>query len=328
MHKTDLVLSHDQLVSAAISLIEVDDDLKSPLFGDTGYSLRRLEITLVSSKNHTYTGDLLAQCDERNISLVIECKTHDSTISEGQLLGYLSTTGEDIVRKGVPVPDATSHQSQSMFFVLPTVTKSLVEAIRRHPNYPLIGWGIVELTMEKLISRHSEFDDPPLSDRFSNHQAINFEAVSLERLPFSPSCPSSKLVDAIFSTLVSFLVSGKHDFTVEELCASANPLFTMMPDQQELIKKRVRKHVIAIRKNALFKWIKSVPKGSTTEDHWEFTVGPNIPMQTIQAFSSRHRVYVQYMLDTGELPKKAMLDYRDEQLILPLVYNTVARSAK
>lgn len=226
------------------------------------------------------------------------------------------------MRKGIQVPDPKSHRSQAMFFVLPDVTNSLVREIRRHPKYRLTGWGIIELTKEELICRHSEFDDQPLADRFRDPQPIDFDAISIERLLFSPSCPDFKLVDAIFSTLISFLISGKREFTVEDICMEANPLFTLMPDQQELIRKRIRKHMVAIRKNALFKWVRSIAKGNTTEDTWEFRVGPSVPNQTLQAFSSRHRVYVQYILNTGELPKKAMLDYRDEQLILPLAYNS------
>jgi hypothetical protein len=318
MSEGPFVLSHRQLVSGLISLIIGGDPTVTPILGDLGYVLDGLEIPMVDAAGNRFVPDLLVTKSGINLSLLIECKSGPDSVEEQQVSSYLSMQGIEIVRQGrLTVASPSTHRVDAAFFVLSgaeSLVRSAVDAVLALGKMKTNGLGLIRVDQDRTSIQLDQLSDPSLSASLQGGWNIRFVDLPLERLPYEPSSPDWDLAQSLLQTLKVLFLEERSSFSVEDICQASNPLWTYLPDQHDLLRRRVRKMVDSLRGTAFKGWFVRV---AGTTDQWRFTRKSTANTNVQIAFQRRESKYIM-LLKEHKIPTP--VDFQDiDQLPLPLI---------
>ncbi|MBA2520184.1 MAG: hypothetical protein H0V24_10995 [Chloroflexia bacterium] len=317
MSEGPLVLSHRQLVSGLISLIMGGDQAVSPILGNLGYVLDGLEIPMVDPTGNRFVPDILVTRSDINLSLLIECKSGPDSVEEQQVSSYLTMQGLEVVRQGrLTVASSSSHRVDAVFFVLSAaelLVRSAVDAVLALSKMKANGLGLIRVNQDRTSIQLDQLSDASLSASLREGWNIRFTDLPLERLPYEPSSPDWDLAQSLLQTLKVFFLERRSSFSVEDVCRDSNGLWAYLPDQHDLLRRRVRKMIDNLRGTAFKGWFARV---AGTTDQWRFTRRSTANTNVQIAFQRREYKYIT-LLKEHKIPTPT--DFADiDQLPLPL----------
>lgn len=318
-NQAPLKLDHRQLVSVVICLSEPSGREDNRSFYGIGYQLSGLDLGMSNRIGENYEVDVHLVCQEKNRSLLIDCKTYGPLIESQQIEKYLNTSGEDVVRTGVSAEDPRSHQAEVAFFVLPAVTADLANIAQATRVAEPAPWGIIEFDGACVSSPHNEFTDEELSASLESRWEMDPDDIYLERLPFEKSSPNSIVASHLFQTLFSFLMSGDLEFSLEDICLDCHPYWDKLGGNQGFIADRIQRHMRTIRRTALKGWLVKVDSPTEKEQAWKFVKGATTNLTTIRSFRAKQERYIRDM-EEGRNPRpQDYVSLDSEQLSFPVL---------
>jgi hypothetical protein len=269
-------------------------------------------------ESRRYQADLHLHKRTANLSLLLECKSSSDYVETSQLQRYLATTGQEVIQfTGLLSDDPRNHLLDVGFIGASDAAATLVERLTECPDVYCSGWGVVELSGDRLRIVHDELSDSDLSSEFQRGWVIDLESLALEWLPYEASCTQAQLGDALFQTLLRFFVNRKREFSIHDLGVESNQFWEYMEPQHQMLSGRIRKHMKSIRGTALKGWISRVNTGSVYEERWKFTRASTTRANVLRSFQRRHARYVE-LLEAKQEPQPRDFEGIDpEQLHLP-----------
>lgn len=299
------VISHRQLVSATISLLLPTPTQPHPVLQAAGYELSSLELRVVNAEGSIYQADLHLTHDERNLSLLVDCKTYGGLIADSseQIRRYFSSSGQEVIlASSITSQDPASHQLNPVFIVLPDVTGALSQAIPGPELRRCDGWGILEFGDTGFTCVHDELSDESFSKALDDGYQVPLDALPLELLPYEIGCPAWELANHVFRAIMQMYVTGKRSFTTVDLGRTSNGMWDYLGENQRQLEQRLRRMTSQIARTALRKWLSRETTNGDAQAGWRFVRQPNTRVVVLDSFKRRHEHFIN-LLREGRDPR-------------------------
>ena len=305
-------LSHRQLISLILSLL--DSSSPAPLLAELGYSLHSLELPMVDRYGHRYTVDVFALQSDMPGGLLIEGKTHESSVKVEQVRSYLNTTPQEVISlSAVGVQAVDEFVTGSLFVVLPNVQDALLETLTQAGDSHGGTYGIIIVDATSL---HCAYGTLSGLERVEKTLEIPIATLPLETIPFEPDCPRHELADIMFQTLYAMFQQGVRTFTVAELCELSNDWWPYLASQHARIKQRMKQELRRAIKVALHPWLEELRSETNEVVAWQFKRRASGNRRSVQSFRRVHARYVQVSKHNRLPERQDFLDFAMDQLIL------------